>query len=636
MSEELLSASGEAAWQSLRQHIEWTPGFWIGWVFTDHTPSVHELHQRIEGQLQVVGRGAVIQQPREPGELVAVLAWLLAGADGCDGCVTVAVVRQEEAWQAAWDQFLLRLNERRELLREQLRAGLLLCAPTKFKPRSREAAPDLWSIRSLALDVAPIASSGPHLITLREHVPDNPPGSPEAVTLALQAVAAAQRAGQTDAEGKARIRAAQALFAVGRRDEGREQAVYAVEAAPSPALQARSLVVLADLERELGDLVAAERHYKRAIAVDAATIGITAYRNLAQLLLRRGALDEARSVAERGLTLSGEQRARAGDTADALHMEGTSLDQLGDVLEAQGDLNGARAAYERGLALKRRIHAMVGDTAEALRAVAVSLERFGGMLQAQGDLSGAGVAYDEALGLVRRSRAIAGDTPGVLRGEMLGLLRVGEVLRAQGDLREAGAAYQEGLALTRQIRRMIGDTAESLRDYMLSLDRLGDVLRAQGDLSGARVVFEEALGLSRRVQGIVGDTAEALRDVSVTLNQLGDVLAAERDWIGAQAAYGEGLALGRRIHEMVGDTVQAVEDLASFLHRCAAVHVYPGRLAESRGELLEAAELLRQLQARGGGSSRVPEMLTLTLEALADLREEEARLRGEEDPLLGD
>ncbi|MBA3549612.1 MAG: tetratricopeptide repeat protein, partial [Nannocystis sp.] len=394
MSEELLSASGEAAWQSLRQHIEWTPGFWIGWVFTDHTPSVHELHQRIEGQLRAVGRGSVIQQPREPGALVEVLAWLLAGADGCDGCVTVAVVRQEEAWQAAWDQFLLRLNERRELLREQLRGGLLLCAPTKFKARSREAAPDLWSIRSLALDVAPVASSGSEpTITLREHVPDNPPGSPEAVQLALQAVAAAQRAGQADAETNARIRAARALFAVGRRDEGREQAVYAMEAAPSPALQARALVVLAGLEWELGDLVAAERHYRGAIAVDAATAGPAAHKNLAKLLLRRGALDEARSTAERGLTLSGERRARLGDTAAVLHIEGIGLDQLGDVLAAQGNLSEARAAYEGGVALKRRIRGISGDTEEALRDVTVSLERFGDVLQAQGDLSGAGAVY---------------------------------------------------------------------------------------------------------------------------------------------------------------------------------------------------------------------------------------------------
>ena len=27
----------EAAWQALRQHVEWTPGFWIGWGILSFT-----------------------------------------------------------------------------------------------------------------------------------------------------------------------------------------------------------------------------------------------------------------------------------------------------------------------------------------------------------------------------------------------------------------------------------------------------------------------------------------------------------------------------------------------------------------------------------------------------------------------
>jgi tetratricopeptide (TPR) repeat protein len=634
MSEELLSASGEAAWQSLRQHIEWMPGFWIGWVFTDHTPSVHELHSRIAGQLRAVGRSSEIEQPREPGELAAVLAGLLAGADGCDGCVTVAVVRQEEAWQAAWDQFLLRLNERRELLRQTLRGGLLLCAPTRFKARSREAAPDLWSIRSLALDVAPVADTRrEQSIPLREDLRDDAPGSPEAVTLALQAVAAAQHARQADAETTARIRAAEALFSVGRRDEGREQAVYAVEVAPTAALRARALVALAGLEHNLGDLVAAERHYRAAISSDADATGAAAHVDLAELLLKRGRVDEARSVAERGLELSRERCIRSGETVEALREVWVCLERVGEVLQVQGDLSGAGIAYKEGLELSRRLSERVGDTAEMLWDVSKSLQNWGDVLRAQGDFSGGGAAFEEGLTLMRRYSGMVGDTAESLQAVAAGLLRVGDVLHAQGDLSAAGASYSEALGLIRRIRETVGDTPRFLRNEVLSLIRVGKVLLAQGDLNGAGVVYKEGLELSRRIRGIVGDTAEALRDVSVSLERVGNVLRAQGDWSMAGAAYDEGLTLSRRIHGMVGDTIRAVEDLALDLRHCASIQRRQGQLANARGMLQEAVDLLRRLRARGNGSTRISVALAGALEALAELlRDEAATLR---DPLAG-
>jgi tetratricopeptide (TPR) repeat protein len=625
MSDELLSASGEAAWQSLRQHIEWTQGFWIGWVFTDHTPSVHELHHRIEEQLRAVGRSSVIEQPREPEELTAVLRGLLAGADDCDGCVTVAVVRQEERWQAAWDQFLLRLNERRELLRTVLRGGLLLCAPTKFKARSREAAPDLWSIRSLALDVAPVVHiGGGHSLPLREDVRDDGAGSPEAVTLALQAVAAAQRTGQLDAETNARIRAADALFALGRRDEGREQAVRAVEVAPTSTLRARAFVMLADIERMLEDFVAAERHYRAAIAADAVTSGSPAFGYLSQLLLMRGALEEAGSAAREALTLARARRERLGDQVEVLHNVAASLEKLGDALEAQGDWSGAEAAQREALALNRRIREIVGDTPDSLKGESISLARVGGLLQSQGDLSAARAVFEEGLALSRRFRAMVGDTEEALQEDVSSLLRLGDLLRGQGDRSGAGALYERGLVLSRQIRAMVGDTARTLRDVSLCLERVGIVLQSQGDSAGAAAVYAEGLMLSRQIRDIVGDTAEALRDVSLSLKCSGEVLRAQGDWSGAGAAFEEGLALARRLRGMVGDTVPVLEDLTLNLQCCAAVYVHQGKLVEARALLLEAVELLRRVQTRGQASTSTSITLAEVLTVLEALTGDEA------------
>src|SRR5439155_26283964 len=59
-------------------------------------------------------------------------------------------------WTAAWDDFLLRVNERRDALRRHLKGGLVLAAPPDIKARARDAAPDLWSVRSLVLEIQPV------------------------------------------------------------------------------------------------------------------------------------------------------------------------------------------------------------------------------------------------------------------------------------------------------------------------------------------------------------------------------------------------------------------------------------------------------------------------------------------------
>jgi hypothetical protein len=59
---------------------------------------------------------------------------------------------RRQAWAAAWQDFFLRLNERRDRLRRELSGGLILELPPGIKPDVRNAAPDLWSIRALVLE----------------------------------------------------------------------------------------------------------------------------------------------------------------------------------------------------------------------------------------------------------------------------------------------------------------------------------------------------------------------------------------------------------------------------------------------------------------------------------------------------
>lgn len=623
MSDQVLSASGEAAWQALRQHIEWEHGFWVGWAFTDHTPSVHELHRRAEALLRGVGRGTVLRQPREPSELVDVLLWLNAGADGCDGCVMVAVVNSGEAWRDAWDQLMLRLNERRELLRESLRGGLLLFAPTSFKARSREAAPDLWSIRSLVLDVAPVAREvAEETLQLSVLAQETMVGSDTEVTLALQAVAAGRRAGQLEAEVDARIRAAVALFGVGRRDEGREQAASAVEQAPSPGARARALVVLADIERELGDLVAAESHYHAAIAVNSEAVGVGAYLHLSAILRQRHARVWALAVAEAGLAKSSTRRKWLGATPDVLRDEAMSWRYVGNMRRALGDLSGAGVALAASLELSHRRRERVGDTAGALRHESLVMRDVGDVNSATGNLSGAGEAYDASLALSRKIKEIVGDTAEVLRDEAQCLGRIGDWKMTHGDLSGAQEAYYDSLRLSRRVRLRVGETADTLYDEGLILMKIGDLKAAQGDFSWAGETFEASLDLCRQIRGMTGDTASALTGEAAAWQGLGKVRKALDDWDGAGSAYQECLGLLRHIRKIVGDTVDILKIIASTLRSCSVVYRHLGNLGLARDALVEAAELLRGLEVHGGRSSRNEDSFTTVLELLEEVEAE--------------
>src|SRR5205085_7053315 len=160
-TEELgLGRSGEAEWSRLRRQLEFAEGFWLGFVFCSSPAALGVLQRRTENVLRVRARRQLVVAPRSPQELVSKAAELVEhGGDGTLGCLWLAALAVDDAgqsngpWQAAWDRALLALNQAREPLRRRLGCGLLVAAPPRMKPRVREAAPDLWSIRAMVIDL---------------------------------------------------------------------------------------------------------------------------------------------------------------------------------------------------------------------------------------------------------------------------------------------------------------------------------------------------------------------------------------------------------------------------------------------------------------------------------------------------
>ncbi len=158
-----LDRSGEEQWRRLRQQLELAGGCWLGFVFVPSPRQAAILRLRTEQLLRVHARTTKVLSPSSPDELGSLLPMLFTDDARDAGCSWIECVRSDpptaEAglgpWASAWDNLLMRANERRERIFRHLSGGLVFAAPPEIKLRARNAAPDLWSVRSLVLELDP-------------------------------------------------------------------------------------------------------------------------------------------------------------------------------------------------------------------------------------------------------------------------------------------------------------------------------------------------------------------------------------------------------------------------------------------------------------------------------------------------
>src|SRR5215475_499480 len=143
-------AAREAAWEQLRGRLELQEDFWLGFVFGASPRVVGELVERSANYLRPAARRVLSLDVREPADLSGAVPWLLRQAEPVPGLIWVTdrTGRSDNDWRQQWRAMLVRLNERRELLRLSLPTGLVVTGARWLLPLARDMAPDLWSYRS--------------------------------------------------------------------------------------------------------------------------------------------------------------------------------------------------------------------------------------------------------------------------------------------------------------------------------------------------------------------------------------------------------------------------------------------------------------------------------------------------------
>ena len=485
----ILDPAAEAEWQILRRQIELAAGFWLGFIFSPSPRPVAVLRRRVEQIYRLHASRVRLVRPSAPEELREILPRLLEAESVEAGCIWVEAIHLDAStftdeepgpWATAWDWTLMRTNEHREVLRRRMNGGLVYAAPPQWKPRARIAAPDLWSIRSLVLDLPASAGGLPDAdrrdaMERGSAVPDPSFDTAIDVDFALAEARRIEGKPKYDPRSHARVllRAVEGLLArdrTGKAVETAHEVLRILKDAPDPGrLLPEALMRTGEAERADGDFAAAETHLGEAVSGWKSFID------------------------------------RNGESPQVLRDLSISLGSLGEVRHESGALATATEAFEESLALARRLLEMMGETPQSLRDLSVSLERLGDVRREGGELAAATEAFEESLALRRRLLEAFGETPQALRDLSVSLHRLGAVRRESGELAAATAAFEESLALARHRLEAFGETPQALRDLSVGLNKLGEVRRESGDLTAATAAFEESTALKRRLPNATGE-----------------------------------------------------------------------------------------------------------------------------------
>ena len=286
---------------------------------------------------------------------------------------------------------------------------------------------------------------------------------------------------------------------------------------------ARSMNLLARVQKALGNPARAEHLYRDALEIQRAALGdehidiAETLHNYAILLKDRRNLPAAEAMFRDALAM---RRRLLGD--DNLLVAAT-MRSLANTLRPQGEFDEAETLLNQCVHIRR--DALGPDHPDVARAL-LSLAN---LYAERADFDKAEPLYRNVLAMQKR---VLGDQHPDVATTMNNLA---EMLNTRGDLDAAEPLYRESLRIRRAV---LGDRHPSIAD---SLNNLGRLLKNRRDFAGAVELYREALDVRRERFGPESGI------VAQSLNNLGGAYYAQRRYDLAQPLLREALAINRKL-----------------------------------------------------------------------------------------
>jgi hypothetical protein len=148
-------------WQRVQAHFALHEGFGLLVLLVPDSDGASLCRQALADQLADVGGTLLDLSPDSPSKL-RVLAETLLQQDPPPGCGAIWIAAavpepapDHAAWMLAWRWALATVNQNRNRAQARFRCTLVMVGAPWLVPLFREAAPDLWSVRSVVARIEP-------------------------------------------------------------------------------------------------------------------------------------------------------------------------------------------------------------------------------------------------------------------------------------------------------------------------------------------------------------------------------------------------------------------------------------------------------------------------------------------------
>jgi tetratricopeptide (TPR) repeat protein len=530
---ESLGEQAESEWLRLRRQWELAEGFWLGFLFVDSYLVATQFRERLSQLLRSQVGQTLLLTAREPDDLrpsqrsPSLVDQLLAeparGAqviwlEGLPG--REDTVQPVSAWENAWGELLLRINERRERLRRELSGGLLIVASPGVRDAVRDAAPDLWSIRSIVL-----SPRLPHVVDVAagNRLELDPSADVDGV-ISRPAAGEDSVTASDSTDPVELLREARGLLSQDRPRSALRRAAQAIDRLTEtelvdPVRVAEAFQLQAEAELADNDPASALQHSRYALSLLDADLREEHFdwlRTAAESAERCGAFDDALQLRETAVELARRLLTRTEDSKTLVRELQQSLNWLGNFHFQRGDRESALAEYREQLEISERIVTHFGETPESLRDLSVSLEKVGNVEVAEGRREAALESFRRGLEIRERIVAHFGETPQSLRDLSVSLNKVGDVEVAEGRREAALESFRRGLEIRERIVEHFGETPESLWDVVVSRFKMAQAEPEQAS---------EHLAVARNVMQILIDRNWTTADQQPWLEMINTALA---------------------------------------------------------------------------------------------------------------
>ena len=251
---------------------------------------------------------------------------------------------------------------------------------------------------------------------------------------------------------------------------------------------------MGDLERQLGNTLAAQREY-------------------------RAGYELAKRLADSDPTNVGAQRDL-----------GVSFDSLGDIALPLGQTKDALDFYQKGLVVRQRLADADPKNAVAQRNLSVSFNRLGNVTLQLGQTKDALDFYQKSL-VVRQRLADADPKNAEAQRDLsVSFEKLGNVTLQLGQTKTALDFYQKGLGVRQRLADADPKNVEAQRDLSVSFNKLGDVTLQLGQTKTALDFYQKGLAIDRRLADADPKNAEAQRDLSVSHWKIALVFQKQHDF----------------------------------------------------------------------------------------------------------